>query len=390
MMPEPAGWNSAPMARGPEVAVIGAGIAGLCTAYALRERGAAVRVCESGVPGHGQSGGDSRVFRHAHDDLRLVGWARRSRALYTEWGERLGVEMVSPDGVLAIGPAVERRLAGLEGAGGFAARRIEPAEIAAHHPLLAPSAGPAMLDPEGGAIRARESIAALAAALGDALVADEVLAVAPTRRGTVEVRTGGERTEHARVVVCAGRGTAALARGAGIAVPVRLGAHVRVTFAVRGDPPERIACLQDGSGQFGEVGVYAAPVRGNRRYAVGLSQSVDVHPDGGLLDPESLAALADRACGYVARALPGLDPEPLEYRHCWVTDLPWHDDGVGVWEAGGILCLAGHNLFKQAPALGRALAAAALGDPLPAELHPEARLGAPRDGSHLAPAAATR
>jgi sarcosine oxidase len=371
------------------VGVIGAGITGLCTAYALLERGAAVRVYERGVPGQGQSGGDSRVFRHAHDDARLAAFARDSRALYAKWGERLGLEMVSADGVVAVGPAVERRLAVLEGVDGVPVRRLDPEEIAEHHPLLAPCSAPAMLDPGGGAIRARESIAALAGVLGDALVADEVIAVRPTGRGTVEVRTGGGRSEHARVVVCAGRGTAALARGAGIAIPVRLGAHVRLTFAVRGAPPPRIACLQDGSGQFGETGVYAAPVRGNRRYAVGLSRSVDVDPDGGLPDPGSLAALGDRASAYVARALPGLDPQPLEHRHCWVTDLPWHDDGVAVWEADGILCLAGHNLFKQAPGLGRVLAAAAVGEPLRADLHPDSRLGAPRDQA-LAPATGTR
>jgi sarcosine oxidase len=48
---------------------------------------------------------------------------------------------------------------------------------------------------------------------------------------------------------------------------------------------------------------------------------------------------------------------------------------MAVWEADGILFPAGHNLFKQAPGLGRALAGAALGEPLPADLRPEALLG---------------
>lgn len=53
-------------------------------------------------------------------------------------------------------------------------------------------------------------------------------------RGTVEVRSGGASSTHERVVVCAGRGTAALARGVGLSLPMRLGAHVRGTFEVRG------------------------------------------------------------------------------------------------------------------------------------------------------------
>ena len=232
-----------------------------------------------------------------------------------------------------------------------------------------------MLDEDGGALRTSAAIEALAAALGDAVVTDEVIAIRPTGEGTVEVQAGGSRFAHSRVVVCAGRGTAQLARGVGLSLPVRAAAHVRCTFAVRGEPPARVACLQDGSGVFGETGTYATPAPGNRRYSVGLSQTVEVQGDGSLLDPAALSALGDRAAAYVAEALPGLDPEPLGYRHCWVTELPWGADGVAVWEAENVFFVAGHNLFKQAPALGRALAGAALGDGLPADLRPEARLG---------------
>jgi sarcosine oxidase len=86
----------------------------------------------------------------------------------------------------------------------------------------------------------------------------------------------------------------------------------------------------------------------------------------------------DRAAAYVARPLPGLDPGPVEQLHCWVTTLPWSEDGVAVWEADGIFFVAGHNLFKQAPWLGRALAGAAAGQGLPERLRPAAQLGRPR------------
>jgi sarcosine oxidase len=66
-------------------------------------------------------------------------------------------------------------------------------------------------------------------------------------------------------------------------------------------------------------------------------------------------------------------PEPVEARNCWVTELPWSNDGIAVWETGALRFVVGNNLFKHAPALGRALA----GD-LPAELRPEAKLGLAR------------
>jgi hypothetical protein len=116
----------------------------------------------------------------------------------------------------------------------------------------------------------------------------------------------GRHAEHARVVVCAGRGTAPLARGAGLPLPVRQGARYRV----RGEPPARLACLQDGRGACGEAGAYTDPLPGNRPYAVGLGER-PVDEDGSLLDAGGLTAAAQRTTAYVGRALPGLEPRPF-------------------------------------------------------------------------------
>ena len=358
--------------------MIGAGIVGLSTAYSVMRRGAPVTVYERGVPGNGQSGGESRIFRHAHQDPRLVDLACRSRAIWREWEADLGVEMVSADGVVALGPAVESRLRVLQEVGGVTVRPIDPIELSERLPLLAAYAGPAMFDEGGGSIRTAACMKALADELGTSLVLDEVISLRPVGGRAVEVRAGGDCREYGSVVVCAGRGTTRLARSVGLSLPVSHAAHVRLTFALAdGEPPSRLACLQDGSGHFGDTGVYAAPLAGNRRYALGLSQTVEVHEDGSLLEPGGLAALSERASAYVARALPRLAPEPVDYRHCWVTELPWGPDGVGVWEVDSMFFVAGHNLFKHAPALGDALAQAAVAGELRSELRPEARLGAP-------------
>ncbi|WP_035769411.1 NAD(P)/FAD-dependent oxidoreductase [Arthrobacter castelli] len=359
----------------PDVAVVGAGIVGLSTAFALKQRGAQVTLFDPAPPGSGQSAGQSRLFRHAHNDPRLVDFVRHSRALWRQWESDWGVELISDGGSVAIGPAIDRKRKTLDPFNDIPVRTLDPPELRQRLPILAPCEQPAMLDVDGGAIRALSAIGALADRLQDELVADHVLSVRPVSDGQAEVRTGTRCDDFEHVVVCAGRGTATLARGAGMAIPVEVAAHVRLTFPVRGDAPERLPTFQDGSGAFGETGVYASPYPGNRFYSVGLSGTAQVSDDGSLADPAELAAVADRTTEYVERALPGLEPRPVDYVHCWATTLPWGEDGVGVWSANGVSAVVGHNLFKQAPALGEALAQAAAGDGLPEQLRPEARLG---------------
>jgi len=362
---------------GTQTAVVGAGIVGLATADALAAAGAAVTVYDPATPGSAQSGGDSRIFRHLHDDPRLVALACESRALWRAWEERFGVELLAADGVVALGPSVSHRLALLHAAG-VRARMVDAAERAERLPLLADDVGPVLLDEDAGVIRTRAAIGALADARGRALVAEEVLAVRPTGRGTVEVRTSGGALEHERVVVCAGRGTRPLAAAVGVELPVVESAHLRLAFRLRGPRPARLACLLDGSGAFGEAGAYGDPLPGNDRFAVGVDE-IAVRADGALVDPAHFVDLTERTNAYVVRALPGLVPEPVEARHCWVTELPWAHDAFAAWEHDGITFVAGNNLFKHAPALGQALARAALGDGLRAELRPSARLGAGPD-----------
>lgn len=364
------------------VAIIGAGIVGLSTAAALLDRGADVTVFERGTPGDGQSGGSARIFRHAHDDPRLVRLAQDSLGIWRAWEQRFGTRLVSSDGAIAVGPAVQRRLEHLTAVGGVAVELIDGADVPRFLPLSAGYDGTALVDHTAGAIHTRAAIGSLTALLRDHLVTDEVYAVAPGPTGTVEVVTGGATAGHDAAVICAGRHTAQLAHGIGCTVPVTLDAHIRFTFGVRDDGHDMMACLQDAGGRYGAISAYGTPQPGGRAYAVGLSRPIAVTDHGGVADAAAFARARDETVAYVRRALPGLDPDPVGSRACWVTRLPWGDDGLAVWQEGNIHIVAGHNLFKLAPWIGTAVADAIVHGQRYDELRPDAELGstpAPRD-----------
>src|SRR5262245_17561212 len=150
-----------------DIAVVGAGIVGLSTAYAAKQQGLSVTVYDAAPPGSGQSAGQSRLFRHAHDDPRLVALAVESRGLWRAWEGDFGTELVSADGGVALGPAVPDRLKVLADFADLPVRPIESAELAERLPLLAAYDGPAMLDEAAGAIRTRAAIDALTEHLRD-------------------------------------------------------------------------------------------------------------------------------------------------------------------------------------------------------------------------------
>jgi sarcosine oxidase len=357
------------------VAVVGGGIVGLSTAAALIDRGMAVTVFERGTPGRGQSGGSSRIFRHAHDDPRLVQLAQRSLGIWRAWEQRFGTELVSSDGAVAVGPAVHRRLEAMTGVDGVAARLIDGAEVPRFLPMSAGYDGPALVDHTAGAIRTRAAIGSLTRLLRDHLVTDEVYAVEPRPAGAVEIVAGGSTTRFDHAVVCAGRDTAHLARSLGCTLPVTLEAHIRFEFGVRDGRVPRMACLQDASGRYGDVTAYGTAQPGGRAYAVGQSRPIAVTGDGGIVDVGAFARARQETCDYVRRALPGLEPQPVGSRACWITRLPWGDDGLAVWHEGNVHIVAGHNLFKLAPWIGTAVADAVVDGELCHELHPDAELG---------------
>lgn len=358
------------------VAVIGAGVVGLATAWALERHGFACLVFEQGAPGGAQSGGESRIFRHAHADSRQFELALRARSDWRDWEEEFGVQLISEDGAMVIGEEAVARLARYVSEPEIDVRELDPGEIGFYLPPLAGFEGPAMIDENAGSIRSQLALANLIASVGLNLVPESVLSVAPRPQGGVElISSFGSRSFDA-VVVTAGTGTRDLARGAGVDIPLETRAHVRLTMPLRdGGTAPRMACLQDSSGVFGESAAYGSPVTGNREYAVGLAATTPIAAESGGHD--QLKELEARTMEYAEEALPGLDSHRAVALQRWVTELPWASDGLGIWQSGDAYFVAGHNLFKLAPALGKAAARAVVAGAVESGLRPEDRLGTP-------------
>ncbi|MFD0207294.1 MULTISPECIES: NAD(P)/FAD-dependent oxidoreductase [Saccharothrix] len=353
-----------------DIAVVGAGVIGLATTEALVRRGADVTCFDGRPPGSGLSGGLTRTFRNRHDDPRVVGLAVAGRAGFRGWEERLGRRLIGDEGTVYAGMD-EADAAGLR-ANDVPHHFAEPERHRELFGPLAPVSGRLLVDPGSGAIRAGRTIDALTGWVGDRIIPADIHSVTvPSDGGTVEIQTTEAIYRARHVVICAGTAVPRLAAGVGFEVPLRQALHARPHFRVREEyRGEPLPCWVDRSGEFGEW-VYGSPIGSTGSYVFGLiGPDVDVPFDArGALPPGSTMDVhVERLRSYVRKAMPGLDPEPVGIRVCVMTKLPVGSDGLRVWHRPGVSAVAGHNLFKLAPALGELLADTAQRDELPAIL----------------------
>jgi sarcosine oxidase len=344
-----------------DVAVVGAGIVGLAAADALLRRGARVACLDPGWPGHGQSAGAARGFRHLHAEPALMRLAVESCAGWRAWEARGGTELLERGGALRLGGDPEAASAALAQAG-VPSRVLTRPQARVRLPWLADGAEPLLFDPDAGALRARPAFATLRAWVGEALVSARVDALVPAGDGVLLATSTGSiacRT----CLVCAGAGTERLIAPLGLDLERERRAHLRLTFPARAPAAAPVPVWADRSERFGAT-AYGAP-EGPDRYAVGLGVH-DAYPT--IDDPAASAVpggidLRDarrRLLAYVAAAFPGLEPHPVDAVLRLTTTLPEGDDAFVLRERDGVLALAGHNLFKHAPRLGELLADAAL------------------------------
>ena len=346
------------------VVIVGAGLAGAASAWALSRRDVPVVVLEQFAPGHrrGSSHGSARIVRRAYGDGLYVRLTGQAFELWREVEETSGASLLRMLGGLDFG--ANRNVAAVAGylAEAGVAHEVLPAAEAARRWPGMEFDGEVVFHPQAGTMDAERAVAtmlALAAARG-ADVRHETAAVAV--RGDGVVLSDGSQLRARSVVVAAGGWLAPLLNGAVALPPLRVTQQQVFHF------PRRDASQPAWPSVIHEaVGTAVYHLAGGRDGGPGDDRKIGQHDGGvtttaaerdGVVNAESREAVIE----YVRRWLPGLDPTPRGETTCLYTDTPTEDfllDRVGDL----VVCspCSGHGA-KFAPLIGELVAGLVTGD----------------------------
>jgi sarcosine oxidase len=347
--------------------VIGAGLLGLSSAWALARRGWNVLVLEAAVaPGHERSGskGDARIFRLGYPESHYVEMALLARARWHDLEAATGRQLLHVTGQVTLGDdTAQHAIASAMTAAGAPVEEVSATAAAQRFPGIV-LAGPVLVEPESGVLAADACLRALRQTgdfelrTGTVVTSLRHSSGSGTGTGSISVETAdGNSLPAAVVVVCAGPASLRLL---GVDPPMGSSAslpHVAY-FAPRDDvvPPVFI--------EWGNDMVYGLPVPGDGPHAG--TYKVSRHSPGpavGAFDPTDPAALGGddpaqlaQLVGAVARLLPALDPQPVATERCVYdnsADADFVLDRVGNVVVG---CGTSGHAFKFGPLLGELLA----------------------------------
>jgi sarcosine oxidase len=318
-----------------KVAVVGAGVMGCATAWALSERGAQVTLHEQFELDHerGSSHGRTRIFRVAYPDAY---WIRFAQDAYTGWRD-LDPDLLGLYGLIELVADPELTSARALDECGVPYRLLDRDEVRARGAIL-PEGWTALQTTDAGVVFAdRARYAFLEAARVD-----------------VETNSRIESTDELDadvVVVTAGSWVRDLVPD----LPVTVTRETVTYFKREGPPPPSIVDLNAETGGHGMYSLHD-PVHGLKAGA---------HHAGTEADPDTEAppdpAIVERIVAWVRDRFPDVDPNPVETQTCLYTTSP--DESFILERRGRVVvgsACSGHG-FKFAPAVGRRLADLALG-----------------------------
>jgi monomeric sarcosine oxidase len=321
-----------------EVAVVGAGIMGAATAYALVRDGRDVTLYEQFEVGHtrGSSHGRSRIVRLAYPDVEFVELAKESFAGWRELEREAGVELLELNGLLElVGDLAQGSSAALDAVG--AEYELVPADAArARWPVGVPDGWTALFQPEAGIVRAdlaQRALVERAVARGAELRENASVASLDDVDADVVVLTAGPWVTRFFPDL-----------------PVRITRETVVYFRREGAPLPSVVQVDPVTRGHALYSLHD-PVHGLKAGAHHAGAEVDPDEEGGP-DP----VLVDRVAEWVARTYPDADPNPVAAETCIYTTTP---DERFILERRGRVVIgspcSGHG-FKFAPAVGVRLA----------------------------------
>jgi monomeric sarcosine oxidase len=348
-----------------DVVIIGAGLAGSATAWALARRGRSVVVLEAFQPGHrrGSSHGSARIFRRAYPDplyVRLTGEAER---LWRQLADEAGEDLVMTTGGLDFGPTREQeKMYEILRSSGVPAELMPPEAAAERWPGLAFGADPVLFQPDAGVIdpeRAMGAMRALAQARGAQIFYGAPALGVSAADGGATVRTA-DRSWHAPVVVVAAGAWLAPVLGAQVPLPPLVVTQQQAFhFAPRAPAVSLPVFIY-----YGEAVIYGLPAGrdGEVPGAIkmgehGLGVVTTGHDRDGIVS----AAAREEISAFVRERLEHLDPDPVGEVTCLYTSTATEDfilDRRGPF----VICSAcsGHGA-KFAPLTGEIAADLACG-----------------------------
>ena len=322
-----------------KVAVIGAGVMGLATGWALKRRRVDATVYEQFEVGNprGSSHGRSRIFRLAYAEDHYVRLAQEAMALWRELEAESGETLLELYGLVEIVQTLEESTAHTLERCGVDWERLDAEEAERRFPIRVPEGSFVVVQPEAGIVRADRALAALSRGLDvreqtrvrpDELDADVVVVTAGS--WVNELLDEPLNVKTTRETLCYFRPDAGVLPIPSV-VSFKPGRHTHEMYSLA-DPKHGL-----------KVGAHHAGAEADPN-------------EQGEPDPE----LVERITMWANETYRLAGPEPVGAETCMYTTTP---DESFILERGGRIVVgspcSGHG-FKFAPAIGERLAALAL------------------------------